>query len=45
LTRQSLLKGKDTIDLDAPLVTSAGRPIGNKAAKAPLADAASTEKT
>ncbi|KAK1679269.1 hypothetical protein QYE76_040117 [Lolium multiflorum] len=40
LTRVSLSKGKDAIDLDAPLATSAGRPIGNKAAKAALADAA-----
>ncbi|KAK1693647.1 hypothetical protein QYE76_010344, partial [Lolium multiflorum] len=45
LTRLSLSKGKDVIDLDAPLATSAGRPIGNKAAKAALADAASSEKT
>ncbi|KAK1684066.1 hypothetical protein QYE76_044914 [Lolium multiflorum] len=45
LTCLSLSKGKDTIDLDAPLVTSAWRPTGNKAAKAALADAASCEKT
>ncbi|XP_071676391.1 uncharacterized protein [Lolium perenne] len=45
LTRLSLSKGKDTIDLDAPSATSAGRPTGNKAAKAALADAASCEKT
>jgi hypothetical protein len=44
LTRQSLSKGKGAIDLDAPLATSAGCPIGNKAAKAALADAASTGK-
>jgi hypothetical protein len=44
LTRQSLSKGKDTIDLDAPLATSPGRPIGNKAAKTTLADDASSEK-
>jgi hypothetical protein len=42
LMRVSLSKGKDAIDLDAPLATSAGHPIGNKAA---LADAASAEKT
>jgi hypothetical protein len=29
----------------SPLATSAGRPIGNKADKAALADAAATEKT
>jgi hypothetical protein len=45
LTRLSLSKGKDAIDLDAPLATSTGRPTGNKAAKAALADAASSEKT
>ncbi|KAK1604766.1 hypothetical protein QYE76_028439 [Lolium multiflorum] len=45
LARVSLSKGKDAIDLDAPLATSAGRPIGNKAAKAALADAPSAEKT
>ncbi|XP_051194162.2 uncharacterized protein [Lolium perenne] len=45
LTRLSLSKGKDTIDLDAASATSAGRPTGNKAAKAALADAASCEKT
>jgi hypothetical protein len=45
LTCVLLSKGKDTIDLDAPLATSAWRPIGNKAAKAALANAASTEKT
>jgi hypothetical protein len=45
LTRASLSKGKDAIDLDAPLATSARRPIGNKDAKAALADAASSEKT
>jgi hypothetical protein len=44
LTRISLSKGKDAIDLDATLATSVGRPIGNKVAKAPLADAAMTEK-
>ncbi|KAK1630282.1 hypothetical protein QYE76_004597 [Lolium multiflorum] len=42
--RQSLSKGKDAIDLDASLATSAGSPIGNKVAKAALADAASSEK-
>ena len=36
LTRISLSKGKYAIDLDALLATSAGRPIGNKAAKAAL---------
>ncbi|KAK1626775.1 hypothetical protein QYE76_001090 [Lolium multiflorum] len=41
-TRLSLSKGKDAIDLDAPLAISEGRPIGNKAT---LAGAASTEKT
>ncbi|KAK1665471.1 hypothetical protein QYE76_053630 [Lolium multiflorum] len=45
LTRLSLSKGKDAIDLDAPLATSSGRPTGNKAAKAALADGASSEKT
>jgi hypothetical protein len=45
LTRLFLSKGKDAIDLDAPLVTSAGRPIGKKAAKADLADAVLTKKT
>jgi hypothetical protein len=41
-----LSKGKDgTIDLDAPLATSAGRPIGNNAAKAALLDATAIEKT
>nr|XP_051190051.1 uncharacterized protein LOC127303349 [Lolium perenne] len=45
LTRLSMSKGKDAIDLDAPLATSTGRPTGNKAAKAALADAASSEKT
>ncbi|XP_071676986.1 uncharacterized protein [Lolium perenne] len=45
LTRLSLSKGKDAIDLDTPSATSAGRPTGNKAAKAALADAASGEKT
>jgi hypothetical protein len=45
LTRVSLSKGKDAIDLDAPMAISARLPIGNKAAKATLADAASSEKT
>nr|XP_051201547.1 uncharacterized protein LOC127315053 [Lolium perenne] len=45
LTRVLLSKGKDAIDLDAPLPTSVGRPIINKAAKAALADAASAKKT
>jgi hypothetical protein len=45
LTRVSLSKGKDAIDLDAPLATSAGRPISNKTAKAASADAAATKKT
>jgi hypothetical protein len=37
-------KGKDgTIDLYAPLATSAWRPISNKASKASLMDAAATE--
>nr|XP_051203983.1 uncharacterized protein LOC127317464 [Lolium perenne] len=45
LTRLSLSKGKDVIDPDAPLATSTGRPTGNKAAKAALADTASSEKT
>jgi hypothetical protein len=45
LTRIFLSKGKDAIDLDASLATSAWHPIGNKAAKAALADAAATEKT
>jgi hypothetical protein len=45
LTRISLSTGNDAIDLDAPLATSVGRPIGNNAAKAALADAAATEKT
>jgi hypothetical protein len=40
-----LSKEKHAIDLDASLATSAGRPIGNKAAKAALTDAAATEKT
>ena len=41
-----MAKGKDAaIDLDAPLNTSSGRPIGNKAAKAAALEAASTEKT
>jgi hypothetical protein len=44
LTLVSLSKGKHAIDLDAPLATSVGRPIGNKAAKAALADTASSEK-
>jgi hypothetical protein len=40
LTRLALSKGKDgVIDLIAPLATSAGRAIGNKAAKAALLDA------
>jgi small-conductance mechanosensitive channel len=45
LTRISLSKGKDAIDLDAPLATSAGRTIGNRVVKAVLANAASSEKT
>jgi hypothetical protein len=41
----SLAKGKDgIIDLVAPLATSAGRPIGKKAAKAAILEATSTEK-
>jgi hypothetical protein len=44
LTRISLSKGKDAIDLDPLLLTSAGRPIGNKAVNATLADAAATKK-
>jgi hypothetical protein len=40
LTRLALWKGKDgVIDLNAPLATSAGHAIGNKAAKAALLDA------
>jgi hypothetical protein len=39
-----LSKGKDAIDLDVPLATSAGRPIGNKAATATALEEASTEK-
>lgn len=42
LTRISSSKEKYAIDLDA---TSAGHPIGNKAGKTALADAAATEKT
>jgi hypothetical protein len=46
LTRLALSKGKDgAIDLDVPLATSIGRPIGNKAAKTALRDAAATKKT
>jgi hypothetical protein len=46
LTRLALSKGKDgAIDPDVPLATSIGRPIGNKAAKAALLDAAATKKT
>jgi hypothetical protein len=45
LTRISLSKGKYAIDLDAPLATSAGHPIDNKADMAALADTTTTEKT
>jgi hypothetical protein len=39
-----LEKGKDgIIDLDASLATSAGRPIGNRVAKAAALEATSTE--
>jgi hypothetical protein len=44
LTRISLSKGKDGIDLEMPLVTSAGHPFGNKATKAALTAVAATEK-
>jgi hypothetical protein len=46
LTRISTSNGKHgAFDLDAPLVTSARSPIGNKDAKAALADTTTTEKT
>lgn len=45
LTRLNLAKEKDgAVDLDAPLNASAGRPVGNKAAKAAALEAASAEK-